>query len=136
MRLSWWSASLMCSLTALAACTVPDWKIDGRITRYTSIVRHQFAPSQLTVPANTPFWLAIDGYDESTRLIVSSPDLKIPRQTIRSHVHSSQWPESDAPQRTRLPVDALQPGRYRFTCECHGKPATLVIDAVPAAEPS
>ena len=118
---------------ALGGCTVPDWKVDGRITRYTAIKRHTFEPDELTVPANTPFWLAIDGYDEKATLVVFSEALDIDRQAIRAHVHTSRWPESDAPVRTRLPVAALAPGRYEFTCECHGEPTTGIITVVPSA---
>jgi hypothetical protein len=112
-----------------AACTVPDWKTEGRITRYTKIAKHRFDPAQLTVPADTPFWLAIDGYDDVTTLVISSKDLGIPRQRIRAHVHSTPRPETDPPERARLPVGALPPGRYEFMCECHGEPAIGVIVA-------
>ena len=133
MRSLWWRAGVMAVLAVVVGCgPPPDWKIDGRITRYTAIKRHQFKPAELSVPAYTPFWLAIDGYDEMTALIVSSDDLNIPRRRIPSHVHTTQWLETDAPVRTRIAVEALQPGRYEFTCECHGKPSTLIIRAIPS----
>ncbi len=126
---------MMAALVALSGCAVPDWKISGRITRYTTIDDHRFKPDKLNVPANTPFWFAVDGVDEVNGLTVSSPDLNIPRRAIRAHVHDTQWLESHAPVRTRLGVDALQPGSYEFMCECHGKPATLTITAIPEKTP-
>ncbi|MBS0642005.1 MAG: cupredoxin domain-containing protein [Proteobacteria bacterium] len=114
----------------LAGCSIPDWKIDGRITRYTTIDDHKFKPSELTVPADTPFWLAIDGYDDMSRLIVFSKDLGIDRQKIDTHVHTSNWAETDPPERTRFPVKPLAPGRYEFTCDCHGDVVKGYITAI------
>lgn len=122
--------ALLSAALLLVGCSIPDWKIDGRITRYTTIDRHRFMPSELTVPANTPFWLAIDGYDDSSQLVIYSKDLGIGRQAIDAHVHTSQWAETDPPERTRLPVNPLPPGRYEFMCDCHGSLASGYITAV------
>ncbi|MBN8906243.1 MAG: cupredoxin domain-containing protein [Rhodospirillales bacterium] len=120
------------AIVALTGCAVPDWKTDGKVTRYTKIEDHRFQPAQLNVPANEPFWLAIDGNDEVYRsLALSSTDLKIPPQTIRAHVHESRWPESDPPSRNRIPIDPLKPGQYEVICDCHGRPTTLLLNAVP-----
>ena len=124
----------LAAVIALTGCAVPDWKIDGKVTRYTKIDDHKFQPDRLNVPANEPFWLAIDGDDEVYRsLVISSTDLNIPPRRIRAHVHQSQWPESDAPVRNRLPIDPLKPGEYELTCDCHGEPTTLLLNAIPTA---
>ena len=120
------------TLIATAGCiSVPDWKTEGKVTRYVTIARHKFTPPKVVVPANAPFWLAIDGYDEVNGLVIQSEDLGIPRRTIRAHVHESRFPETDAPVRTRLPVKALAPGDYKITCDCHGKMVTGTVTAVP-----
>jgi hypothetical protein len=82
-------------------------------------------------PANAPFWLAIDGYDEVNGLVIQSEDLGISRRTIRAHVHETRFPETDAPVRTRLPIKALAPGEYKITCDCHGNMVTGTVTAVP-----
>lgn len=125
---------LLALALALGGCAVPDWKTDGKVIRYTKIDDHKFEPARLNVPANEPFWLAIDGNDDFYRsLVISSTDLNIAPQRIRSHVHETQWPESDAPVRNRIGIEPLKPGQYELTCACHGGPATLVLNAVPVA---
>ncbi|MBS0639857.1 MAG: cupredoxin domain-containing protein [Proteobacteria bacterium] len=122
------------SIVALTGCAAQDRKTDGKVTLYTKIDDHHFQPARLNVPANEPFWLAIDGEDEVYRsLVISSIDLNIPPKKIRAHVHESRWAEADAPVRNRIPIDPLKPGQYEVTCECHGTPTTLLLNAVPIA---
>lgn len=82
------TSSTIAVLVLLSGCAVPDWKIDGRITRYFKIDNNRFEPAQIYVPANTPFTLAIDAYSDQTRVFVFSEDLGITAQNIPAYVNS------------------------------------------------
>jgi hypothetical protein len=123
-------------IALLTACSPSGQSPGEPVSRYTTIARHQFSPARLTVPPDTPFRLIMDVYDSERGVVVVSGDaLGIPRQGLRSHTHTSRWPETDAPERKQFAVEGLSPGRYSVVCECHGKPATLTVDvSAPTSE--
>jgi len=116
------------AVVAASGCAVPDWQIDGRITRYFKINHNRFEPVELHVPMDTPFTLAIDVYADGSRVFIVSKDLGIPAQNIRAYVHSMRWPDTNATVRTRILICALPLGRYTISTERYGITSIGVVD--------
>jgi len=89
-------------------------------------------PQRLTVPAGTPF-------DLTAATIGSRPGtLRAPALGITALEAPANWINPVSPKatpspgsltRARTQVGPLAPGDYRLTCECGGRPQTVLIVA-------
>lgn len=114
---------LMLAVTlALGGCA-----LFGIETGYRSITikNHQFQPVETRVPADTPFMLIVDGFDDRD-LAISAPDLGITLLRIPATQKDGNPITSDRilpNRRARLPLGPLKQGRYVISCPCHGHPS-------------
>lgn len=121
--------ALFVIIVLLSGCAVPDWKIDGRITRYVTIDHNTFEPAVIQVPANTPFTLAIDAYSYRNRIFFVSKDLEIQKRYIKAATHFRRLSYTDIPVRTRISVQGLQAGKYSISTRQNGVIAVGTVKA-------
>lgn len=121
---------LFLSMALLSGCAIPDWKIDGRITRYVTLDHNKFEPATIRVPANTPFTLAIDAYSYKDEVFFVSKDLGISERYINAATRFRRTSYVDIPVRTRIPVQGLQAGRYSIYTQQDGAIAVGTVKVV------